>query len=101
VSALLVLGADLAVEVLRAEVVEVGVEVGVGEQMPGDDEGGSTGRDDRLLLPTSSGDPAVALAEEGVGAAGGADGGFAQGAGEVNGCRDRWSRCPCSCPPRT
>jgi hypothetical protein len=64
-----------------AGVVVVGSQVGgagllVGQQVPDRDQDGSADRDDGFLLAAASGDPPVALAEEGVGA-GGADGGFA------------------------
>jgi len=50
--------------------------------VPDDDKDGPADRDDGSLLATPSGDPSVALAEEGVGAAG-RDGRLAQDSGQV------------------
>src|SRR5262245_27139416 len=50
--------------------------------MPDDDQDGAADCDDGLLLATMSGDPAVALTEEGVGASG-SDSGLAEHAREV------------------
>ena len=77
---LLALRVDAGVVVVGAEVVEAGV--GVGEQVPDDDQDGAADRDDGLLLAAASGDAPVAFAEEGVGAAGG-DGGLAEDPGQV------------------
>lgn len=80
VVALLGLGVDVSGEVVGAEVIEAGL--GISEQVPDDDQHGTPDRDDRLLLPATPRDPAVALAEEGIGAAG--DGrGLAEDPGEV------------------
>ena len=56
-----------------AGVVEVGAEVdgsglGVGQQVPDDDQDGAADRDDGFLLAAAAGDASVAFAEEGVGA---------------------------------
>ena len=64
--------AHLAVEV-DPEVVVVGSEVAelgvvVAEQVPGDDEDRSADRDDGSFLAAPTGDPAVPLAQEGIGA---------------------------------
>jgi len=67
VVALLGLGVDVSREVVGAEVVEAGL--GIRQQVPDDDQHRAPDRDDRLLLPAASCDPAVPLAEEGVGAA--------------------------------
>ncbi len=62
---------------------EVGVGgVGVGQQVPDDDQDGASDGDDGAFVAASSGDASVALPEEGVGAAGG-DGGLAQDLGQV------------------
>src|SRR5215218_4348039 len=58
------LGVGAGVVVAGAEVDEL--DVVVGEQRPDDDEDGSADRDDGTVLAAASGDPAVALAEEGV-----------------------------------
>ena len=50
--------------------------------MPDDDQDGPADGDDGLLGAAAAGDPPVAFAEEGVGAAG-ADGGLAEDAGQV------------------
>src|SRR4051794_36053375 len=63
-----------------AEVDELGA--GVGQQVPDDDQDRAADGDDRLVLAAAAGQASVALTEEGVGA-GGADGGLAQGAGQV------------------
>ena len=68
--------------VADAGVVEAGSKVGVarlgiGEQVPGDDEDGSADGDDGFLLAAAAGDPLVALAEEGAGPGCG-DGGLAE-----------------------
>jgi len=68
VVAFLGIGGDVSREVVGAEVVEA--RFGISEQVPDDDQHGTPDRDDRLLLPATPRDPAVALAEEGVGAAG-------------------------------
>lgn len=60
----------------------------VKQQVPGDGQYRWADRDDRLLLAAPPGDPSVAVDEEGVGAAG-ADGGFAEGSGQVGVCRGR------------
>lgn len=67
--------------------IEVGAEidevhVGVGQQVPDDDQAGAADRDDGAFLALARGDAAVALAEEGVGAADD-DRGFAEGAGQI------------------
>ncbi len=59
-------GGELADEVARAALVEVGVEVdvagvGVGEEVPHDDEDRALDGDECLLLPLSSREAAVAL----------------------------------------
>ena len=79
------MGAGAGVVGLRAVVVEVRAEVvearvGVGQQVPDDDQDRAADRDDGLLLPAPAGDAPVALAEEGVGSAGG-DRGLAQDPG--------------------
>src|SRR4051812_31877247 len=76
----LALGVGPGGVVVGAEVDELCV--GVGEQRPDDDQDGAADCHDGPLLAAPSGDAAVALAEEGVGA-GGADGGLAEDAGEV------------------
>jgi hypothetical protein len=43
--------------------------VGIGQQVPDDDQDRAADRDDRFLLAAASGDASVALTEEGVGAA--------------------------------
>src|SRR3954453_13702151 len=80
VLALLGLGVDVPREVVRAEVVEARVRLG--EQVPDDDQHGAADRDDGLLLPATSRDPAVALPEEGVGLGCGY-GGLTQDPGQV------------------
>ena len=80
VVALLAVGVDAGVVEVGAEVVEAGV--GVGEQVPDDDQDGAADRDDGLLLAAAAGDASVAFAEEGVGPAGG-DGGLAEDRGQV------------------
>jgi len=60
----------------QAVVVEVGpqiVEVGVvvGQQMPDDDQDGTSDRNDGLLLAAVTGDPSITLTQERVGPAGG------------------------------
>src|SRR3954467_13450737 len=65
VLALLGLGVNVPREVVRAEVVEARVRLG--EQVPDDDQHGAAARDDGLLLPATSRDPAEALTQEGVG----------------------------------
>ena len=74
VVALLAVGADAGVVELGAEVVEAGV--GVGQQVPDDDQDRAADRDDGLLLSPAAGDAPVAFAEKGVGLGGG-DGGLA------------------------
>jgi hypothetical protein len=74
------LGAAAVVVEVRPEIGEGGV-LG-GQQLPDDDQDGPADRDDGFLLASASGDPAVALAEERV-RAGGSDGGFAEGSGQV------------------
>jgi len=54
--------------------------VGVGEQVPDDDQNGPADGDDGFLFAAAAGDTPVALAEEGVGPAGG-DGGVAEDPG--------------------
>src|SRR4051812_38877036 len=78
--------ADLAFGIGAGGVV-VGAEVDelrliVGEQRPDDHEDGAADRHDGPVLAAPSGDAAVALAEEGVGA-GGTDRGLAEHSGEV------------------
>jgi len=73
-------GADSGVVEVGAEFAEAGI--GVGQQVPDDDEDGAADGDDGFLLSSSSGEASVAGAEEGVGPAG-IDRGFAQDAGEV------------------
>jgi hypothetical protein len=65
----------------------VGAEVGEGgsfvvQEVPDDDENGSSDSDDGFLPAATSGDPAVTLAEEGIGACG-ADGGFTEDPGQI------------------
>src|SRR5688572_5985573 len=62
------IGVDVSGEVVGAEVGEAGV--GISEQVPDDDQNGAADRDDRLLPASASRDPAVTLAEEGVGYSG-------------------------------
>ena len=57
---------DGAREVVGAEVVVAGI--GIGKQVPENDQHRAADRDDRLLLLPTSRDAAVALTEEGVGA---------------------------------
>lgn len=71
---------DAGVVVAGAEVEEW--RVGVGEEVPDDHQDGSADGNDCPLGAPASGDAPVALAEEGIGAAG-ADGGLAQDPGEV------------------
>jgi hypothetical protein len=78
--------ADLALGVGVAG-VEAGTEivvtdVGVGQQVPDDGQDGAADRDDGFLRAAAAGDAAVALAEGGVGVAGG-DGGLAENPGQV------------------
>ena len=80
VVAFLVVVGDAVVVEVGAEVVEVAVRVG--QQVPDDDQGGAADGDHGSLRAAASGDAPVAFTEEGVGA-GGADGGFAEDAGEV------------------
>jgi hypothetical protein len=68
-------------------VVEAGAQVGVagigvGQQMPDDDQDRAADRDDGFVLAAAAGDPPAALAEEGIGA-GGADRDFAQDPGQA------------------
>src|SRR5215211_5204996 len=70
-----------------AGVVEAGAQVlepcgRVGQQMPDDDQDGPADRHDDPLGTAAAGDPPVALAQEGVGPAGGR-GGLAEHAGQV------------------
>src|SRR3954467_15317749 len=74
------LGVGPGVVVVRAEVDELGLLVG--EQRPDDDQDRAADRDNGAVLAAASGDPPIALAEEGVGA-GGADRGFAEHPGQV------------------
>ena len=71
---------DAGVVVVGAEVVELGVLLV--EEVPDDDQDGASDGDDGSLLSTSSGNPPVALAEEGVGATG-RDGSLAQDSAQV------------------
>src|SRR5512132_518362 len=80
VVALAAFGVDAGVVEVGAEVVEAGV--GVRQQVPDDDQDGAADGDDGLLLATAAGDASVALAEEGVGPAGG-EGGLAEHPGQV------------------
>jgi hypothetical protein len=80
VASLLGCGRNASVVVVSAEVFVSGL--GVGEEVPDDDEDGAADCDDGLLLAPSAGEASVTGAEEGVGAAG-ADGGFAEDAGQV------------------
>ena len=73
-------GADSCVVEVWAEFAESGV--GIGQQVPDDDEDGAADGDDGFLFASAAGQASVALTEEGVGAAG-RDGGLAEGAGEV------------------
>src|SRR4051812_10767159 len=77
----LALGVGAGVVVAGAEVDEV--DVLIGEQLPDDGQDGAADRDDGAVLAAASGDPPVALAEEGVGASGGADRGLAEHPGQV------------------
>src|SRR3954453_1975042 len=74
------LGVGAGGVVVRAEVDELGLLVG--EQRPDDDQDRAADRDDGAVLAAASGNPPVALAEEGVGA-GGADRGLAEHPGQV------------------
>jgi hypothetical protein len=79
-----------------AVVVEVGAQVvatrlGVGEQVP-DDQDGASDRDDGSLFAAAFGDAAVAFPEEGGGLASG-DSSPLRVPGLGSGCRVRW--CPC------
>ena len=70
-----------------AVVVEIGTQVveaglGVGEQVPDDDQDGAAESDDGSFFAATSGDAPVAFAEESVGLAGGY-GGLAECAGQV------------------
>ena len=96
VVAFLALRADAGVVELGAEVVEAGL--GVGEQVPDDDQDRAADRDDGLLLAPPPGDPPVALAEEGVGLPGG-DGGLAQDPGQVGVAVPGRAAALASCPP--
>src|SRR5262249_61126260 len=73
-------GAGVRVVVAWAEVVEAGVVIG--QEVPDDDEDRASDGDDGFLVAAAAGDAVVALAQEGVGAAGG-DGGFAEDPGQV------------------
>lgn len=61
-------GVDAAGVVVGSEVVESGERVG--QQVPDDDQDGAGDRDQGLELAASFDDPAVALAQEGVGSRG-------------------------------
>jgi hypothetical protein len=80
VVAFLAVVADAGVVEAGAEVVEAGV--GVGEQVPDDDQDRAADGDQGLLLAAAFGDTPVAFAKESVGA-GGTDGGFAEDAGQI------------------
>ncbi len=80
VVALLGFGVDRSGVVIRPEVDVVGI--GVGQQVPDDDEHRASDCDLCPLLAAASGDAAIALAEEGVGASCG-DRGFAEDPGQV------------------
>src|SRR5215472_12472274 len=80
VVALAAFGVDAAGVVAGPEVAELGV--GVGEQVPGDDQDGAADGDDGALGAAAAGDAPVSFAEEGVGL-GGSGGGVAQDGGQV------------------
>src|SRR5215218_3364404 len=80
VVALAAVGVDAGVVEARAQIVEAGIRVR--QQVPDDDQDGAADRDDGLLGAAAAGDAPVALAEEGVGLAGGR-GGLAQHPGQV------------------
>lgn len=63
---LLAVEVDPGVVVVGSEVAKVGVVVA--EQVPGDDQDGSADRDNGSFLAASTRDPAVPLAQEGIGA---------------------------------
>src|SRR5664280_617404 len=68
------------VVVAGAQVVEI--DLGIGQQVPGDDQDGTADGHDGLLLPAPSGDAPVTLTKECVGLAG-ADSGLTQDPGQV------------------
>src|SRR5215472_18053877 len=76
----LALGTGVAWVELRAQVVEAGI--GIGQQMPDDDQQRPADRDDGLLRAAASSDPPVALTEEGLGVTG-RDRSLAQHPGQV------------------
>jgi hypothetical protein len=76
----LALGVGAGGVVVRTEVDELGLLVG--EQRPDDDQDRAAGRHDRWLPAAATGDPSIALAEEGIGA-GGADRGLPEDPGQV------------------
>src|SRR5665647_164533 len=80
VVALLAFWVDAGVVVAGAQVVETGL--GIGQEVPGDDQDGTADRDDGFLLASSAGDAPVALSQERVGL-GCRHGGLAQGPGQV------------------
>lgn len=70
----------MAAEVVGAEVMESCVRIL--EQVPNDDQNGTSDGDDCAFLAAAPRDSSVAFAEEGIGSSDG-DGGFAEDAGEV------------------
>src|SRR5205085_1869390 len=80
VGSFLAFGVDAFVVEVWSEVDEVGV--GLREQMPDDDQHGSTDGHDGCVLTAASGDAPVAFAEEGIGPAGD-DGGLTEDFGQV------------------
>src|SRR3954451_9896272 len=69
VGAFLAFGVDPLVVEVGSEVVVAGL--GIGQQMPDDDQDGAADGDDGLLRAAAASDAPVAFAEEGVGLAGG------------------------------
>src|SRR5947209_14761808 len=80
VGSFLAFAVDAFVVEVWSEVDEVGV--GLREQMPDDDQHGSTDGHDGCVLTAASGDAPVAFAEEGIGPAGD-DGGLTEDFGQV------------------
>src|SRR5215207_1265487 len=80
VVALGALGVDAGVVEASTEVVVA--QVGVGQQVPDDDQDGAADRDDGAVLAAASGDASVALAQEGVGPPSG-HGGLPEDPGQV------------------
>ena len=91
-------GVDVSVVVVGAEFVEPGV--GVGEQVPDDHQDRAADRDDRLLLAASSGD-AVGSGRRGRCWSDRRSRRPRRARGRGSGYRDRSSRCPWSCRPRS